>query len=105
MTGTHFLHLPVTEKKPTKDPIQSYFDNRSATHTFMIDCRGTPKRRASLSRDLIIHSGKSTLTLLIACPGLCAPENSKYLVISSPLSNRLSKSVAFINIRLFLPRA
>ena len=71
----------------------------------MIDWRGTPRRRASLSRDLIIHSGKSTLTRLIPWPGLRAPENCRYFVMSSPLSNRLSKSLAFIKLHLFLPRA
>jgi hypothetical protein len=29
----------------------------------MIDCRGTPSRRASLSSDTIVHTGKSTFTL------------------------------------------
>jgi hypothetical protein len=38
------------------------FCKRSAIHTFMIDCRVTPSRRASLSNDRIIHVGKSTFT-------------------------------------------
>jgi len=38
--------------------------NFSAIHILIKDCRGTPRRLASLSRRLIIQEGKSTLTLL-----------------------------------------
>jgi len=34
----------------------------SATHNFINDCRGTPRRWASLSSCLTIQGGKSTLS-------------------------------------------
>jgi len=73
---------------------------RSAIHTLMMDCRGTPRRFASLSKKRIIHIGKSTFTLLCSCPGLLAFDISRYLEISLPSSNLLSNSLAFININL-----
>ena len=78
--------------------------NLSDNQTFIIDCRVTPRRAASLSRESIIHIGKSTLTLFCACKGLLALVRSKLLVISLPSSNFLSRLLAFIQIYLFYSR-
>ncbi len=43
-------------------PQAGSFSRRSAIQTFMIDCLGTPRRLASLSRQRIIQVGKSTLS-------------------------------------------
>src|SRR5690606_34276299 len=73
----------------------------SDNHTLIIDCRVTPRRAASLSRDSIIHIGKSTLTRFCACKGLLALERSRSFEISLPSSNFLSRLLAFIQIYLF----
>ena len=72
---------------------------------FTTRSRETPSRRASLSYDLTIHNGKSTLTRLISWPGLLAAAISRYLVMSLPVSKRLSNSSAFIDLRLFFARS
>src|SRR5690242_13927251 len=69
----------------------------------MMDCRGTPRRRASLSNCWIIQTGKSTLTRLCSCCGLRALEISRYWETSSPSSNFLSSSLAFIQCSLLFP--
>ena len=79
---------------------QDAFSSRSATQTLMMDCRGTPRRLASLSNKWTIHKGKSTFTLFCSCPGLLAFDISRYLEISSPSSNFLSNSRAFIYLNL-----
>src|SRR5512143_792688 len=79
-----------------EESLYDAFSNRSATQTLMMDCRGTPRRRASLSSLWIIHKGKSTFTLFCSCPGLRAFEISRYLETSSPLSNFLSSAFDLI---------
>ena len=81
------------------------FCSLSAIQTLMMDCRVTPRRLASLSKRSIIHAGKSTLTRLCSLPGLLARERSRNFEISSPPSNFLSSSLAFINLDILFPRS
>ena len=81
------------------------FCSLSAIQTLMMDCRVTPRRLASLSKRSIIQAGKSTLTRLCSWPGLLACYKSRNFEISSPSSNLLSNSLAFINLDLLFPRS
>ncbi len=69
-----------------------------------MDCRVTPKRPASRSRDSIIQVGKSTFTRLVALDERLAWVRSRYLVRSSPCSNLWSKLFAFIESNLLYSR-
>ncbi len=69
---------------------------RSASQTFTIDCRVTPMRFASRSSDWIIQVGKSTLTRRCDRPGRSARSQSRNRLMSSPVSNRRSNSLALI---------
>lgn len=84
--------------------LEANCSRRSASQTLMMDWRVTPNRLASLSRDSIIHSGKSTFTLLCFCKGRRALAMSKTALTSLPLSKSESNFFAFIQNHLFRPR-
>lgn len=73
---------------------------RSEIHTLMMDCRVTPKRAASLSREWIIHAGKSTFTRRGSSFVLLARAMSRNSKTLFPASKRASNSLAFIKFSL-----
>ncbi len=95
----YYEHIIRNKDQPDHVDVCS---NLSASQILMIDCRGTPSRLASLSRERIIQSGKSTLTLFCSFAGRPAFERSRCLVRSFPSSNALSKSLAFIYFNLLM---
>ena len=80
------------------DLFETDCSKRSASQTLIMDCRVTPSREASLSRESIIHVGKSTFTRLCFWLGRLIADKSSSPTISALLSsNFLSKSLAFLD--------
>src|SRR5208283_2525880 len=85
-------------------PADAIGPNLSANQSLMSDCRVTPRRRASRSRESTIHAGKSTLTRLASVPTRRARFRSRCSVTRAPLSNLRSNVFAFINRHLLRAR-
>src|SRR5690606_4811153 len=79
--------------------------SRSASQTLIMDCRVTPSRPASRSRDSIIQVGKSTFTLFCSWSGRRALLTSRAAVMSLSSSKSASNFLAFIQCYLFRPGA
>jgi len=85
---------------PPPSPVDRMFHacicfSRSANHTLMMDCRVTPIRPASSSRDWIIHWGRSTLTLRCASAGRDSLLKSSSSIIEDPIE--LAKIMEWAN--------
>ena len=79
--------------------------SRSASQRLISDCRVTPSRRASRSRESTIHAGKSTLTRFASAPMRFAFPRSSTSTTDSPQSNFQSNVLALINCHLIVPGA
>ena len=99
--------FPFAGSDPFNGSVQEFpgalSSSRSASHTLIMDWRVTPKRLASLSRDSIIHVGKSTFTRRCSWFGLFIFDKSRSETMSLPSSNFLSRLLAFIQFYLFKP--